>query len=75
MKKMMGTFATIAILLAVSSPLPAAGKHPHIEAALEALHSAKDQLQAAEHDFHGHRSAAAHHVDEAIREAEICMQE
>jgi hypothetical protein len=71
----MGTLATVAILLALSSPSPAAGKHPHIEAALESLRSAKHHLESAEHDFHGHRAEALKHVDEAIKEAEICMQE
>jgi hypothetical protein len=74
-KRVLGAFATVAFLLALSSPLPAAGKHPHIEAALESLHAAKHELESAEHDFHGHRVEAVKHVDQAIKEAEICMQE
>ncbi len=74
-KRMLGAFATVACLLALSSPLPAAGKHPHIEAALESLRAAKHDLESAEHDFHGHRAEAVKHVEAAIHEAEICMQE
>ena len=49
-KRIMGTFATLALLLMLSSPSPAAGKHPQIEAALDALHNAKAHLQEAQHD-------------------------
>jgi hypothetical protein len=49
--------------------------HPHIAEALEALRSAKHHLEAAEHDFHGHRAKAIGHLNQAIREAEICMSE
>jgi len=47
--------------------------HPHIHEALEAMRNAKHHLEAAEHDFDGHRAASIKHLDEAIREAEICM--
>jgi hypothetical protein len=49
--------------------------HPHIEQALEAMHNARHHLETAEHDFHGHRTKAIEHLDRAIHEAEICMQE
>ncbi len=65
---------------AAAAPLPAAAAappepHPHIHEALEAMHNAKHQLESAEHDFHGHRVKAIEHLDQAIHEAEICMQE
>jgi hypothetical protein len=56
---------------AAATPEP----HPEIQAALEAMHNAKDHLQHAAHDFHGHRVKSIEHLDQAIHEAEICMQE
>ncbi|HWY22158.1 MAG TPA: hypothetical protein VNX26_13115 [Candidatus Acidoferrum sp.] len=65
--------------VAAAGPAPAASPamppHPHIGEALEALRSAKHHLEAAEHDFHGHRAKAIGHLNQAIREAEICMSE
>jgi len=52
-----------------SAPEP----HPHIHEAIEAMRNAKHQLESAEHDFDGHRVASIKHLDQAIREAEICM--
>ena len=64
---------------AAAAPVPAAAAtpepHPHIHEALEAMHNAKHQLESAEHDFHGHRVKSIEHLDQAIHEAEICMQE
>jgi hypothetical protein len=51
------------------------GEHPEIHAALDAMHTAKDRLEHAAHDFHGHRVESIKHLDMAIHEAEICMQE
>jgi hypothetical protein len=59
--------------VAVAAPMPA--EHPEIHAALEAMHSAKDHLDHAAHDYHGHRVESIKHLDMAIHEAEICMQE
>lgn len=47
--------------------------HPHIDEALEAMRSAKKHLEMAEHDFKGHRAKSLAHLDQAIREAEVCM--
>ncbi len=47
--------------------------HPHIKDALEAMRTAKHHLESAEHDFDGHRVKAIEHLDQAIKEAEICM--
>lgn len=46
--------------------------HPHIHEALESMRAARHHLEAAEHDFDGHRSEAIKHLDMAIHEAEIC---
>jgi hypothetical protein len=66
-----------AVAAAPVPPTPAAmpERHPHIDEALEAMRSAKHHLEAAEHEFHGHRAKAIDHLNRAIREAEICMSE
>jgi hypothetical protein len=66
------------IPVTAAAPVPAAAspapeRHPHIDEALEAMRSAKHQLEGAEHDFDGHRAKAIEHLDRAIHEAEICM--
>jgi hypothetical protein len=73
-KKMMSTFAVLGLMIALSSPSPARGNHPEIEAALHALAGAKDHLQHAAHDFGGHRVDAIRAIDEADRQLRICMQ-
>ncbi|HXZ42461.1 MAG TPA: hypothetical protein VEG68_17100 [Terriglobales bacterium] len=72
--KLMSSFALIALMLALSSPSPAAGRHPQIEDALRALHNAKDHLEHAAHDFGGHRVDAIRAIDEADRQLRICLQ-
>jgi hypothetical protein len=57
---------------AVAAPMP---PHPRVEHALEALRSAKDHMEHAEGEFHGHRAKAIEHIDQAIHEAEECMRE
>jgi len=44
-----------------------------IQQAIGALQRAKEHLQAAAHDFGGHRAAAIRAVDEAIGQLEICL--
>ncbi len=75
-----GPKATAEPVPAVAAPaMPSAAAtpeaHPHITEALEAMRSAKHHLETAEHDFHGHRVKAMEHLDQAIREAEICERE
>ncbi len=69
--------APVAAVAAAPAPAasPAMPPHPEIQAALEAMHAAHHHLDDAAHDFHGHRVKAIEHLDAAIREAEICMQE
>jgi hypothetical protein len=54
---------------------PAMPPHPRVEHAIEALRSARDHMQHAEGEFHGHRDKTIEHIDAAIHEAEICMNE
>ena len=64
---------------AAAAPAPAASPamppHPEIKGALDAMHTAHHYLEDAAHDFHGHRVEAIKHLDAAIHEADICMQE
>jgi len=73
-QKMMTFLALIALLVAVSSPSPARGRHQEIEDALGALHNAREHLQHAAHDFGGHRVDAIRAIDEADRQLRICLQ-
>jgi hypothetical protein len=59
---------------AVAAPAPMP-PHPRVEHALEALRSARDHMAHADGEFHGHRAKTIEHIDAAIHEAEICMQE
>jgi hypothetical protein len=72
--RIMSSFGVLALLLMLSSPSPAAGRHPQIHAALNALQNAKIHLQEAAHDFGGHRVDAIRAIDEASRQLEICLQ-
>jgi hypothetical protein len=62
-----------------AAPVPAAATpmppHPRVEHAIEALRSARDHMVHAEGEFHGHRDKSIEHIDAAIHEAEICLQE
>ncbi len=61
-----------------AAPAPAASPmppHPRIHDALEEMHHAKEHLEHAEGEFHGHRAKAIEHLDAAIHEAEICERE
>lgn len=63
--------APVAPVAAIAAPEP---PHPHIHEALESMRAAKHHLESAEHDFDGHRAKAIEHLNQAIREAEICME-
>jgi hypothetical protein len=67
------TFLLALAFTATAAPVPP--PHPRVEHALEAMHSAKDHMEHAEGEFHGHRAKAIEHLDAAIHEADICMQE
>jgi hypothetical protein len=72
--RIMSSFAVLAMLLMLSAPLPAAGRHPQIRAAIESLERAKGHLQEAAHDFGGHRVDAIRAIDEAENQLRICLQ-
>ena len=66
-------FVTIGYQSAHASPAPTpsptvAGAQPHMAAALAALQTAKGELQKAEHDKGGWRTAAVAATDTAIKE-------
>jgi hypothetical protein len=72
--RIMSSLAVLALMMMFSSPSPARGRHPEIEAALGALHNAKEHLEHAAHDFGGHRADALHAISEAENQLRICMQ-
>lgn len=47
--------------------------HPEIMAAIRSLEHAKAHLQAAAHDYNGHRVEAIAAIDAALRQLHICM--
>jgi hypothetical protein len=47
--------------------------HPRIAKAIEALREAKAELQAAPHDFGGHRADAVHATEEAIKQLDLAL--
>ena len=59
---------------AAPTPMP---PHPRVEHALEEMRHAREHMMAANADgeYHGHRAKSIEHLDAAIHEAEICMQE
>ncbi len=63
-----------------STPPPAAGsaphfeRHPEIRRAIRALEAAKHDLQAADHDFGGHRVDALNACDNAIAQLKLALQ-
>jgi len=69
----------VPVVAAAASPVAAAPTpappHPRVEHALEALRNAREHMMHAEGEFHGHRAKAIEHIDAAIHEAEICLQE
>jgi hypothetical protein len=49
-------------------------QHPRIHAAIKELEEAKKELQAAPHDFGGHRADAVVAVDKAIEQLRLALQ-
>ena len=50
-------------------------QYPKIHGALDALRAAREELDAAGNDFHGHKDAAARAVDQAIRQLQMLVEE
>jgi len=61
------------IVTAAPSRASRAEPHPEIMAAIRSLENAKAHLEAANHDFHGHRADALAAVDAALHQLHICM--
>jgi adenylosuccinate lyase len=67
------TFLTIAVVLSTHRIIPLLTTNAdrlHMQAALDALRSAENQLQAATHDKGGHRQRALELVRRAIQQVE-----
>ncbi len=47
--------------------------HPEIWEAIHSLEHAKDHLQHAAHDFHGHRVDAIGAIDAALHQLHVCL--
>ena len=60
---------TAACLLAV--PAARADEHPQMTAAQQALESARQQLQAAGHEYGGHRAKALEKVNQALEQVRL----
>jgi hypothetical protein len=74
MKVLITPFVVTALMLAITPTSPAFERHPEIRAALDALHNAKEHLEHAAHDYHGHRVDAIRAIDEADRQLRFCME-
>jgi hypothetical protein len=48
--------------------------HPRIASAIAALRDAREYMQAAPHDFGGHKAAAIRATDDAIRELNFALR-
>ena len=59
---------------AVAAPVPQP-PHPRVHEAIEEMRRAKEHLEHAEGEFHGHRAKAIEHLERAIHEAETCERE
>lgn len=64
------TIGTSAIHTAQAAPQAIAEKQPHMEAALAALRTARDELNLAAEDKGGHRAAALKLTNDAIKQTE-----
>lgn len=73
-RKIATAVAVFAMMLAMSASAPAQGRHPEIYAAIQSLENAKAHLEAAAHDYNGHRVDAIKSIDEAIHQLKICMK-
>jgi len=79
MKNLYKLFAAALLLGLFSMPVARAvnvddDDQPHMQAALKALHEAKEHLEAAKHDKGGHRVAAIKAVNDAIHHTELGMK-
>lgn len=66
---------TVLLTLTFSTAAPVPPPHPRVHDAIEQMRHAREHMEHADGEFHGHRAKAIEHLDAAIHEAEICMQE
>jgi hypothetical protein len=64
----LGIAGSLAFTPAVIEP------HPHIRASVVELQAAKRELQAAAHDFGGHRVEAIRAIDVALKQLRLAQQ-
>jgi hypothetical protein len=60
---------------APAAAAPAPPMHPRVHEALDAMRHARELMEHAEGEFHGHRDKTIEHLDRAIHEAEVCETE
>lgn len=75
-KKLMMLLSGLAVAVALWMVVPsamAAERHPKIRAAISALEAARTEMQAAAHDYGGHRVAAIASCDEAIKQLQLAL--
>jgi hypothetical protein len=53
---------------------PSPQRHPRVEAAIRHLEEARQELEAAQGEFHGHRVRALGHVKQAIEECHRALE-
>jgi hypothetical protein len=76
MKRLLSGIAIGALMTAGAWTVSAQNEramHPRIAAAIEAIKDAKAYMQAAPHDFGGHREAALKASDAAIRQLNLAL--
>ena len=49
-------------------------RHPNIRRAINALRSARNDLEHADHDFGGHRVEAMQAIDRAVEQLEVALR-
>ena len=80
MKRVLNMLPWIALLVigAISLPKmartqPPPERHAHMRVAIRELRETRRDLEAARHDFCGHKREAIHQVDEAIRQLQLAL--
>ena len=69
-RELLAAAPALGVAAVLATPTPARADQPHMEAALEALKSARRELDAANPDKGGHRGNALRLVKQAITEVE-----
>ncbi|GEM_PF-2029850 len=64
----------MSMTMVAAIPALAKERHPKIKAAIRALDAAKADLNAAAHDFGGHRVDALAAIDKAKEQLNLCLQ-